>query len=70
MVPSMMEERRTRMDEIFTVKEVAQKLKTSTRFVLNQIQAGKLPAVKVGKAYRIHATDLERYLSIPAKEAL
>jgi excisionase family DNA binding protein len=66
----MMEERRGRMDEVLTVKEVATKLKTSTRFVLHQIQAGKLPAVKVGKAYRIHATDLERYLRIPAKEAL
>jgi len=58
------------MDDLLTVKEVAKTLKTSTRFVLSQIRAGKLPAVKVGKAYRIHATDLERYLRIPAKEAL
>jgi excisionase family DNA binding protein len=50
------------MADIYTVKEVAERLKTSTRFVLSQIRAGKLPAVKVGKAYRIHAADLERYL--------
>ena len=56
------------MREIYTVKDVAARLKTSTRFILSQIRAGKIPAVKVGKAYRIHAADLERYLQPTAQQ--
>ena len=58
------------MNELYTVKEVAQKLKTSTRFVLDQIRSKKLPAIKVGKAWRVHEKDLATYLTVPAKESL
>jgi excisionase family DNA binding protein len=58
------------MNELYTVKEVADKLKTSTRFVLDQIRSKKLPAIKVGKAWRVHEKDLVAYLSVPAKESL
>lgn len=41
------------MNEILTVKEVAKLLKTSRVQVRKMIQSGELPAVMVGREYRI-----------------
>ena len=41
------------MSELLTVKEVAELLKTSRVQVRKMIQNGDLPAVKVGREYRI-----------------
>lgn len=40
-------------DEYLTLEEVAQKLKISKVTAYRMARAGKLPAVKIGKAWRI-----------------
>ncbi len=46
-----------------TVAEVAQLMRVSTMTVYRLIKAGDLPAVRVGKSYRIREDDVDRYLS-------
>lgn len=45
-----------------TVAEVAQLMRVSTMTVYRLIKAGDLPAVRVGKSYRIREGDVESYL--------
>lgn len=45
-----------------TVSEVARQLRVSNMTVYRLINAGDLPAVRVGKSYRIRDTDLDAYL--------
>lgn len=45
-----------------TVAEVAQLMRVSTMTVYRLIKAGDLPAVRVGKSYRIRENDVEMYL--------
>lgn len=49
-------------DRLFTVAEVAGHMRVSNMTVYRLIKAGDLPAVRVGKNYRIRARDLEAYL--------
>jgi excisionase family DNA binding protein len=46
-----------------TVAEVAQTLRVSAMTVYRLIGGGELPAVRVGKSYRIREVDLDKYLS-------
>jgi excisionase family DNA binding protein len=46
-----------------TVGEVAGQLRVSNMTVYRLIQNGQLPAVRVGKSYRIRDVDVDRYLS-------
>jgi excisionase family DNA binding protein len=46
-----------------TVAEVAAQLRVSNMTVYRLIQSGALPAVRVGRSYRIRATDVDRYLA-------
>lgn len=46
-----------------TVAEVAGELRVSNMTVYRLIQAGQLPAVRVGRSYRIRAADFDRYLA-------
>lgn len=55
--------------ELMTVGEVADKLRTSITTVRELIKAGKLPAIKVGREYRIKQNDLETYINTPVKQA-
>lgn len=48
---------------LMTVAEVADSLRVSTMTVYRIIKAGELPALRVGKNYRIRAVDLDAYLS-------
>lgn len=48
---------------LLTVAEVAQVLRVSNMTVYRLIKAGELPALRVGKNYRIRERDLEAYLS-------
>ncbi len=48
------------MDEILTVREVAEYLKLSRTTVWRWCHAGKLQAFKVGRSWRIHQSELER----------
>ncbi len=46
-----------------TVSEVADTLRVSTMTVYRLIKGGQLPAVRVGKAYRVREDDIDEYLA-------
>ena len=52
-----------------TAAEVAEAMRVSTMTVYRLIKAGQLPAVRVGKSYRLTEDDLDRYLSRRYTEA-
>jgi len=45
-----------------TVGEVARRLRVSNMTVYRLVKAGELPAVRVGRGYRIRESDVTRYL--------
>jgi excisionase family DNA binding protein len=47
---------------LLTVSEVATAMRVSNMTVYRLIKSGELPAVRVGKNYRLRETDLERFL--------
>ena len=47
---------------LLTVREVADAMRVSTMTVYRLIRAGSLPAIRVGKHFRIRARDLDHYL--------
>jgi excisionase family DNA binding protein len=49
-------------DEFMTVAEVAAILKLNQQTVRNWIDAGKLPALRVGRRVRIRRSDFDRLL--------
>lgn len=51
------------MSEILTVKEVAELLKTSRVQVRKMIQSGELPAVMVGREYRIPVEAIKLFVA-------
>ena len=53
------------MSEILTVKEAAALLKTSRQQIRRMIQNGELPALKVGREWRISRNALLDYLGFP-----
>lgn len=48
---------------LLTVSEVATVMRVSNMTVYRLINGGDLPAVRVGRNYRIRETDVERYLA-------
>lgn len=46
-----------------TVAEVADQLRVSNMTVYRLVQAGQLPATRVGRSYRIREEDVDRYLA-------
>lgn len=56
------------MDEGFenpllTVGEVAQQMRVSKMTVYRLIKSGQLPAIRVGKNYRLRRGDVQNYLT-------
>ena len=49
-------------DRLLTVAEVADHMRVSNMTVYRLIKAGTLPAIRVGKNYRIRSRDLGAYL--------
>ena len=49
-------------DRLLTVGEVAAMMRVSNMTVYRLIKAGQLPAIRVGKNYRIRESDMDRYL--------
>lgn len=45
-----------------TALEVAERMRVSKMTVYRLIKSGKLPAVRIGKGYRVREEDLESYL--------
>ncbi len=52
-----------------TVAEVASLLRVSSMTVYRLINAGELPAVRIGKAYRLREDDVDKYLTDRYTEA-
>lgn len=52
-----------------TVAEVAGRLRVSTMTVYRLIQAGDLPAARIGKSYRLREEDVDFYLQAQFHEA-
>ncbi|HUB69159.1 MAG TPA: helix-turn-helix domain-containing protein [Acidimicrobiales bacterium] len=46
-----------------TVAEVADLLRVSNMTVYRLVQAGQLPAVRVGRSYRIREEDVDRFVA-------
>jgi excisionase family DNA binding protein len=46
-----------------TVGEVAGVLRVSTMTVYRLINAGQLPAVRIGRSFRLRSDDLDRYIA-------
>ncbi len=55
--------------KFYTVAEVAQVLRVSNMTVYRLVNSGQLPAVRVGKSYRLREEDVNRYLSERFTEA-
>jgi excisionase family DNA binding protein len=49
--------------QYFTVSEVAVALRVSNMTVYRLVNAGELPAVKVGRSVRLCRDEVDRYLS-------
>jgi excisionase family DNA binding protein len=45
-----------------TVAEVARRLRVSNMTVYRLVKSGQLPAVRVGRGYRIREEDVHKYL--------
>jgi excisionase family DNA binding protein len=57
---------------LLTVAEVAAGMRVSNMTVYRLIKSGELPAVRVGKGYRIRESELQRFLedrSVRVEEA-
>jgi excisionase family DNA binding protein len=52
-----------------TVAEVADLLRVSNMTVYRLVQAGQLPAIRVGRSYRIREDDVDKYLASRYTEA-
>lgn len=50
-------------EPLLTVSEVAATMRVSNMTVYRLIKSGQLPAIRVGKNYRIRESDMNRYLS-------
>ena len=50
-------------DRLLTVGEVAATMRVSNMTVYRLIKSGQLPALRVGKSYRIRSGDVSRYLA-------
>ncbi|WP_052664483.1 helix-turn-helix domain-containing protein [Nitriliruptor alkaliphilus] len=48
---------------LLTAAEVADQLRVSTMTIYRLIRRGELPAVRVGRNYRVRERDLEVYLA-------
>jgi excisionase family DNA binding protein len=55
--------------QFLTVAEVARVLRISNMTVYRLISSGQLPAVRVGKSYRLREEDVDRYLAERFTEA-
>lgn len=49
-------------DRLWTVAEVADHMRVSNMTVYRLIKAGELPAIRVGKNYRIRGRELADYI--------
>ncbi|MEJ2558562.1 MAG: helix-turn-helix domain-containing protein [Anaerolineae bacterium] len=51
------------MDEILTIREVAEYFKLSPTTIWRWCSEGRLPAFKVGRSWRIHRSEVEKIIT-------
>jgi excisionase family DNA binding protein len=56
-------------EELCTVDFAAERLKLHRKTVLRMIREGRLPARRIGKAYRIRRADLDAFAGVPPSAA-
>lgn len=56
------------VENFLTTEQVAKSLQVHPFTVLKLIKAKKIPAIKIGKMYRIRESDLNKFLEASAKE--
>lgn len=56
-------------EQLYTVEQVAQRLKLHPKTVLRAIREERLRATRVGKSYRILKGDLDAFSGVPAQAA-
>lgn len=59
----MAQELENTQSRFMTVGEVAAALRVSTMTVYRLINAGQLPAVRIGRSFRVRPEELDRYLA-------
>jgi excisionase family DNA binding protein len=55
-------------DVVLTTKEAIKYLKISKPTYLKHIRLGKIRAVKVGNSWRVHQSELHRFLKVGSNE--
>lgn len=50
-------------DRYLTVDDVARRLRLSKGYVFAQVRAGKIPAIRLGRAVRFDPQELDNWLS-------
>jgi excisionase family DNA binding protein len=50
-------------EPLLTVGEVASTMRVSNMTIYRLIKSGQLPAIRVGKNYRVRESDMNQYLS-------
>jgi len=50
------------MDDLLTVKEMAQKLKLSSQTLYKMVRQGEIPGVKVGNQWRFDTAQVQTWL--------
>jgi len=51
-------------DQLMTIKEVADFLRISTISAYSWVRDGKLPAIRIGKEWRVRSRDLDEWLEV------
>ncbi len=54
------------MDELWDISRVASYLGVSERTIYNRVRGGELPAIKIGRLWRVRESDLRAWLGEPA----
>jgi excisionase family DNA binding protein len=57
-------------DEILTVKELAEYLKIAEKTAYRFVSEGKIPAFKVGSAWRFRKAEIDRWISAQEKTSI
>lgn len=58
------------MDELLTIDETAERLKTSARFVRRLVAERRIPFTKVGKYVRFYQSDVEAFIAAGRVDSL
>ena len=54
------------MEDLWDIARVAEYLGVSERTVYNRVRAGELPAIKIGRLWRVRPSELNAWLSARA----